>query len=136
MTNVLPIFIHNITIQSVHKSVEHFVTEDRRKALRARTLSRAATWQPKRVAGVGDRYPHVHWKEKDPCTGPQASYPARPSHHGSGKDYEWNGPTREGNGLVPRLSVESCTIPRNRTTFPRLAPSNVGIVQGRVGRFF
>jgi hypothetical protein len=74
--------------------------------------------------------------EKDPCTEQQASYPARPSRRGPGKDYEWNGPTREGNGLEPKLSVGSCITPRNHPTFPRLAPSDVGMVQGRVGEFF
>jgi hypothetical protein len=73
---------------------------------------------------------------KDPCTGQRANYPARQSCRGSGKDHEWNGLTQEDNGLELRLSIGSCTAPRNRLIFPRLVPSDVGMVQGMVGEFF
>jgi hypothetical protein len=54
---------------------------------------------------------------------------------GPGKDYKWNGPTQEGNGLMPRSSVRSRTISRNRPFSPRPAPSNVGIDWDGVGGF-
>jgi hypothetical protein len=69
-------------------------------------LSRLFQNQLKDWGLVGDRYPPGPLEGENPCVGPQTSRPARSSHRGPGKDYNWNGPTQEGNGLAPGSSVD------------------------------
>jgi hypothetical protein len=51
---------------------------------------------------------------------------ARPSLRGPSKSYWHDRPTWERDRLKPGHPVKSCAIQRNRPTFPRMAPSNVG----------
>jgi hypothetical protein len=75
-----------ITLKQATASIAS-ATHTSDRARRARNeLTRA------RFGFVGRQISGVHKKAKDPCTWQWASYLARPSHRGPGKDYEWNGP--------------------------------------------
>jgi hypothetical protein len=65
------------------------------------TLEKMEAIEYAEATPLGNRYPPGPLEGENPCMGLRTSHPTRLPHRGPGKDYNLNGPTQEGNGLMP-----------------------------------